>query len=114
MGRVREITDWGLADALGEESPVLLVAFISRPDPEHSDFLPAFRERADVYEEGALFRFLNVAESPSLIRKLGLRRFPTVILYAAGVEHTRWEREIDFAEVVETVDALLKTQEGME
>jgi thioredoxin-like negative regulator of GroEL len=111
---VREITDWGLAEALAEESPALLVAFVTRPDPEHAGFLPAFAERANAYEEGAVFRFLNVAENPSLIRKLRLRRFPTLILYAAGVEHSRWVEEVDLAEVTEAVDALLRTQEGRE
>ena len=107
MGKLREITDWDLAEEVARDRPALLLALISRFCPSHELVLEAVARTGECFEDRLDVRFIDLVENPSVIGTLGLRKVPAVLLYARGVESVRWEGRVSAKSVVGVVGELL-------
>jgi thioredoxin-like negative regulator of GroEL len=114
MKPVREISDWGLDDALAGEAPVLGVGFVSRLDARHAAFLADLAVLQFSYGGSVPFRVVDLSENPSLVQKLKLNALPAVLVYAAGREHARWQGRVDVEAVAAAIELLIRAQEEIE
>jgi hypothetical protein len=113
MAKVVELSDWGLEDELALELPVVVVGLMSRLDPVHIPFRLEFAALAERYDASVAFRLLDLSENPALILKLKVHRLPAVVVYSGGAERGRWETA-ELPRVESAVDALIRSQEGIE
>lgn len=113
MGRLREISDWGLPDELASERPVSVIGLVSRLEHRHAPLVEKLGALASDHDGGVAVFMIDVVENPSIVQRMSVRRLPAVILYTRGVEHTRWQDKVDMDQVEATI-AALKSQEGTE
>lgn len=86
---MKEITDWQFDEELQDRAPVYVVAFADRTRLVHRRFL---RQMSVVAARGgAMFRWVDVAENPSLALRRNVGRVPAVEVFVEGVRVGRWD-----------------------
>jgi hypothetical protein len=103
---MRQINDWRLAEELGMGRSVLVVGFVSRRDRSHRDFL----EELSVISEGldgAEFRFLDLAEHPSLAESFGPGKLPLLLVFVSGAEKRRWRGRVERSTIVPALQEII-------
>ena len=104
---MREVTDWGLGDALVEDHPVLVVGFIDRSDPPQRAVLHDLRFLARRFEPRIAFRLVDVVENPSTMRRYSIRRLPTTLVLSGMKELERWYGLLPLEKMSASLEALI-------